>query len=142
MAQQTHIAVVNEVADVMLAAGLFDQPPTVTTSEAFFAREGHHLLIAYSGDKPVGFVTGVELLHPDKGAELLLYELGVDEDHRRQGIAKRLVLALADRGRERGCRGMWAPVEAGDQPAIATYRSAGGAGPDESALLWWDFSAS
>ncbi len=70
---------------------------------------------------------------------MLLYELGVQESHRRRGIGRHLVQSLADLARRRSCRGMWVPIDAGDEPATATYRSAGAGGMQDAAILWWDF---
>ena len=36
-------------------------------------------VIAYVDARPVGFVSGVEMTHPDKDTEMFLYELAVDE---------------------------------------------------------------
>src|SRR5260370_7802446 len=71
---------------VMAAGSLFDSPARSDAVNRFLADPNHHLLIAYSGDVPAGFVSGVEVTHPDKGTEMFLYELAVDEAHRRQGI--------------------------------------------------------
>jgi ribosomal protein S18 acetylase RimI-like enzyme len=127
-------------ADVQLvldAAVLFDATPRRDWTELFLAREGHHLLIAYVGTTPVGFVSGVETLHPDKGAEIFVYELGVDEPHRRQGIARALVDELLHVARTRRCYGMWVPIEPDNEAAVATYRSTGGAGPEPAAMFNW-----
>ena len=68
----------DDIDDVMTAGHLFDDPPRRDWTAAFLAHAGHHLLLALVDDEPAGFVTGIECLHPDKGAEMLLYELGVD----------------------------------------------------------------
>lgn len=61
--------------DLVLGAGhLFDHEPTREATAAFLCREGHHLLLAFLDTSPVGFVSGIEVIHPDKGAEMLLYE--------------------------------------------------------------------
>ncbi|WP_235511490.1 N-acetyltransferase [Agromyces sp. Root81] len=70
----------------------------------------------------VGFVSGVEMRHPDKDAEMFVYELGVDEAWRRRGIAKALLLALRDVAVQLGCRGMWTGTERDNAAALATYR--------------------
>ena len=44
-------------------------------------------------DRAVGFVSGVETTHPDKGTEMFLYELGVDDSARRQGVGRGIALA-------------------------------------------------
>lgn len=127
-----------EVSRVLGASDLFDHPPTREWTTEFLRRDGNHLLLAEDDEQATGFVSGIEVLHPDKGAEMLLYELGVDAGHRRRGIGRALVVALAELARARGCRGMWVPVEAGDEVAVATYRSAGAQDPEPAATLWWE----
>jgi hypothetical protein len=67
---------------VVGAGHLFDQQPRPGAIRRFLAESTHHLFVAYEDDEPVGFVTGVEMSHPDKGHEMFLYELAVDDDHR------------------------------------------------------------
>src|SRR5690242_12404475 len=89
---------------VQACGHLFDDAPEEAWSRRFLAEPGHHLLIAFDdGDVPLGFVTGVEMTHPDKGTEMFLYELGVDTAQRRRGAGRALVEALAGLARERGC---------------------------------------
>lgn len=127
-----------DVEAVLGAGHLFDAEPTRSWTEDALARAGHHLLVAHVDGQPAGFVSGVEIAHPDKGVEVLLYELGVDEAYRRRGIGRSLVEALADLARELGCRQMWVPIDAEDDVAEAVYRAAG-AGPVEAAgILSWD----
>ena len=112
-------------ATVLAAGDLFDGPPTLEWTAAFLASPGHHLLLAIDGDDAIGFVTGIEMVHPDKGRELFVYELGTAAPHRRRGVASALLAALADRARELGCYGLWVATEPENQAALATYRSAG-----------------
>jgi ribosomal protein S18 acetylase RimI-like enzyme len=127
---------------VLAGAGLFDAPPTHAWAAKFLASAGHHLLVALQdGELPVGFVTGVETTHPDKGTEMFLYELSVHPDHRKRGIGTALVTALADVARERGCYGMWVGTEADNAAALATYRAAGAQPPEPSVTLTWAFAA-
>ncbi|MFE0100280.1 GNAT family N-acetyltransferase [Streptomyces sp. NPDC059009] len=125
----------------LLAAGpLFDGPTRPEWAERFLAAPGHHLFLAYreESDIPVGFVSGVETIHPDKGTEMFLYELGVAETHRRHGVGRALVEALAALARELGCYGMWVGVDTGNEAALATYRSAGAKDEGRFAMLNWD----
>src|SRR5260370_7922898 len=69
---------------VMAAGSLFDYPARLDAVNRFLADPNHHLLIAYSGDVPAGFVSGVEVPHPGKGTEMFLHQLAVDDAHRRQ----------------------------------------------------------
>jgi ribosomal protein S18 acetylase RimI-like enzyme len=122
-------------ARVLAAADLFDDVPTEAWTTAFLAREGHHLLLAYEGDRAVGFVSGVETIHPDKGIELFVYELGVDEDHRRRGIAHALLDRLEALAAQQGCRGLWVATEPDNVAALATYRAAAYDAPEPCVVL-------
>lgn len=124
---------------VMSGSDLFDNPPTGEWTQRFLAATNHHLLVALHHDRPVGFVSGVETVHPDKGAEMFLYELGVHPDHRRRGVGKALVRELSDLARQRGCYGMFVLTGPDDPVAVATYRSAGSSPPDSTLLLEWRF---
>jgi len=128
-----------DAATAAAGAELFDGALQEEATARFIASPTHHLLLAYDGDRPVGMVSGVETTHPDKGAEMFLYELGVVEDARRRGVATALVNALAMLARDRGCYGMWVAVDADNAAALATY---GGAGAHEEApavVFSWDF---
>ncbi|MGV9884286.1 N-acetyltransferase family protein [Streptomyces sp. NPDC003006] len=130
------------VAEVTAAEHLFDGPARPEATRRFLDSPGHHLLLAYeeeSAGTPVGFVSGVETVHPDKGAEMFLYELGVAERFRRRGTGRALVHALAALARERGCEGMWVGVDTDNEAALATYRSAGGKDEGRFASVGWGF---
>ena len=122
---------------VMVAGELFDALPDPQATERFLTSPGHHLLLAVDDNRPVGFVTGVEMTHPDKGTEMFLYELGVIEAAWRQGIGTRLVEALRDLAAERGCYGMWVLTEDDNEAAIATYRRAGAQPAPGPVMLGW-----
>ncbi|MFF4367464.1 GNAT family N-acetyltransferase [Streptomyces sp. NPDC001594] len=121
------------IAELSAAEGLFDGPAREEWSRRFLDSSGHLMLIAYVDGVPVGMVSGVEMTHPDKGTEMCLYELSVDEGHRRRGIGRALSLALAEEARARGCHGMWVGVDTDNEAALATYRAAGG--EDEGAFV-------
>ena len=131
---------ITEPADVRAAAALFDNAPRLDATERFLSEPGHHLLIAYVDGQPVGMITGVEMTHPDKGTEMFLYELGVDEAHQRRGIGRALVGALATLARQRDCYGMWVLTDDDNAAAMAAYRGAGGIVGETSRMLSWDFS--
>ncbi|MGW3200218.1 GNAT family N-acetyltransferase [Streptomyces sp. NPDC001118] len=129
------------VAEVVATEHLFDNPARSAWAERFLAAAGHHLLLAYADGGPVGFVSGVETVHPDKGTEMFLYELAVGEPYRRRGIGRALVERLAALARERGCYGMWVGVDTGNDAALAAYRSAGGKDDGTCTVLAWDFAS-
>jgi ribosomal protein S18 acetylase RimI-like enzyme len=122
------------------ASRLFDQAVQEDAATRFLAAEGHHMFLAYEGDTPVGFVTGIEMTHPDKGTEMFLYELGVAAAFRRRGYGVALVNALAARARERECYGMWVLTEDDNRAALATYTAAGAARDPDATMLSWRFT--
>ena len=124
---------------VMEAAGLFDDPPKKDAMAKFLADPNHNRLIAYSHGAPVGFVTGVEVTHPDKGTEMFLYELSVEEGHRHHGIGTALVKGLSELAEAKGCYGMWVLADDDNSAAAATYRKAGGDVESQPLMFSWKF---
>lgn len=120
------------------AAHLFDGPPRPDATAHFLTEPGHHMLLASRDDQPVGFVTGVELTHPDKGTELMLYELSVDERFRRRGIGRDLVRALDALGRERGCRNLFALADGDNDAALATYAFGEATRQNDVVMFTWE----
>jgi ribosomal protein S18 acetylase RimI-like enzyme len=97
------------------------------------------MLVAFDGERPVGFVLAHELprRHGDR-AKLFVYEVDVAESHQRRGIAKALLARLAELARERGIRVGFVLTDPGNGPANALYRSAGGA--TDTVTVQWEFS--
>jgi ribosomal protein S18 acetylase RimI-like enzyme len=131
---------VTDAAGVEAAGPLLDRPPAADATRRFLADPGHHLLVAYEADVPAGFVTGVEMTHPDKGTEMFLYELGVAEGLRSRGIGRSLVAALAQLARDRGCYGMWVLTDPGNAAAQTAYSAAGGVREADQAFIPWTFT--
>jgi len=124
---------------VAAASQLFDAPAEETATSVFLGSDTHHLLLAYEGDRPVGFVSGVETTHPDKGTEMFLYELSVDPAFRRQGIARALVEELRETARRRGCYGMWVLTDEDNAAARATYEGTGALPETGQVVEVWTF---
>ena len=59
------------------------------------------------------------------GDWLGLHDLVVDPAYRRRGLATAVVLALLERGAERGATTAWLHVETGNRPALALYEGLG-----------------
>jgi ribosomal protein S18 acetylase RimI-like enzyme len=97
------------------------------------------MLVAFDGERPVGFVLAHELprRHGDR-SKLFVYEVDVAETHRRRGIATALFGLLAELARERGIRTGFVLTEPDNGPANALYRSVGGA--TDSVTVEWTFS--
>ncbi|MFI1996498.1 GNAT family N-acetyltransferase [Actinoplanes sp. NPDC020271] len=133
---------VTAAEEIDRAADLFDEPLLPEATRRFLSDPTHHLLLAYDdADRPVGMISGVETTHPDKGTEMLIYELAVAPIARLQGIGSALVGALAELARKNGCYGMWVATELDNVAAQATYRSAGASDQTTFTLLSWDLLA-
>lgn len=127
---------VGDQATVAAMSHLFDGPSIDEHAQRFLADERHHLLLARDGDALVGFISGVEMTHPDKGTEMFVYELAVDDAWQRRGIGAALVQALIDVAKSHGCYGMWVLTDADNTAALATYTSVGGARHDQVMIDW------
>ena len=124
---------------VAAASHLFDGPAEPAATARFLAEDGHHLLVAYEDEHAVGFVSAVEVTHPDKGTEMFLYELGVDEAFRRRGVGRALVERLASLARDAGCYGMWVVTDDDNDAARATYEGTGAVPEAGQVVEVWTF---
>ncbi len=130
-----------DIDAVVAASDLFDDPAVDRFAQRFLDSEGHHLLVAYEDEQPVGFVSGVEMTHPDKGTEMFLYELGVSEPYRRQRIGTALVMSLRQTAIDRGCYGMWVLTDIDNEAALATYDRARATERSSHVMVSWDLPA-
>jgi aminoglycoside 6'-N-acetyltransferase I len=122
-----------------IAPDVFDNPIDQRQLAAFLADPRHVMVLAIADGQVVGMASAVECLHPDKLPQLFINEVGVSPEYRRRGIGRRLVLALMDLGRERGCEAAWVGTEADNLPARACYRSLPGASAPQAFELYdWD----
>jgi len=104
---------------------------------ALLADEHTTFLAAFQGKKPIGFVYGYELLRMDGAPSMLfVYELGVDEAFRRQGIATMLMTELEQIARSRGIAEGFVLTEPDNVAANSLYESLGG---ERSEVLMWDY---
>jgi ribosomal protein S18 acetylase RimI-like enzyme len=106
--------------------------------EALLADPRTLMLVAFDGERPVGFVLGHELprRHGDR-AKLFVYEVDVAPSHQRRGIASALLAQLGGLARARGIRTGFVLTDPDNAAANALYRGAGG-GREE--VVEWTFS--
>lgn len=126
-------------AQVEAASHLFPGPAEAAATRRFLAEAGHHLLIAYVDGHPAGFISGLEMTHPDKGTEMFLYELSVEERFRGHGLGRALGERLKDLARNSGCYGMWVLTDEHNATALATYEGSGAAAEHGQVVLVWNF---
>jgi [ribosomal protein S18]-alanine N-acetyltransferase len=132
-------AALGDEARVRAARRLFDDPVDVDATRRFLRDKANHLFIAYVDGEPAGFVSGTEIVHPDKPApEFFLNELGVDEAYRNRGIGKALVGRAWEVAQRRGCRGMWVLADEANVAAQKVHTSSGGVRGDPQLMFEWD----
>lgn len=134
--------------------GRSDAPLAVRTAERFrgvelsldaaarFAGdERHHIVVALEDGEPVGYAVAYTLPRFDGGGPMLhVYELAVDERHRRQGIGRRIVHAMLDQARSIGASRMWLGTNRSNVAGRALYDSTGGevnAGGEDDLTYHW-----
>ena len=106
--------------------GLFDHPIRPDQARAFPDNPLNLLVMAWHGDTAVGMAPATILLHPDKPPSLFVNELGIHEDHLRQGVATALMTRLIELAQARGCKGIWLGTEPENAAARALYLELGG----------------
>jgi ribosomal protein S18 acetylase RimI-like enzyme len=119
--------------DEDVVARLAERPPQT----ALLGEDSTLFLVAFEGGDPIGFVLAYQLprRHGDE-AMLLVYEVGVDDAHRRRGVAKVLLAELARIARELGIGEGFVLADHDNDVANALYASQGGERRD---VVEWDF---
>lgn len=122
------------MTDVLtLFAEAFAEPETYNSRrpgreymEKLLGRDDFIALAAVKNDKVVGALAAYELMKFEQPrSEIYIYDLAVDESHRRQGIATALIDNLRDIARERGAWVIYVQADYIDPPAIALYEKLG-----------------
>lgn len=109
-----------------MAPDVFDNAIDARWAAEFLGDPRHHLAVAIDGEEVVGMASAVHYVHPDKGPELWINEVGVTPSHHRMGVGKRLMQALFEHGRTLGCTEAWVLTEHDNTAARALYGSVGG----------------
>ena len=123
---------------VRAAERVFDHPVDIEAARRFLEDERSHLLIAYVDGEPAGFVSGAELLHPDRARpELFLNELGVLPAYQGRGVGRALVTRLWELAAGRGCRGMWVLTDDANAAAKKVYGGTGGVRQADQVMFLW-----
>ena len=123
---------------VQAAEALFDDRVDLPATRRFLENDANVLLIAYVDGAPAGFVSGTELVHPEKPTpELFLNELAVDEAHRGRGIGRALVAELWRLAQSRGCRGLWVLTDDDNVAANKVYSATGGKRVGAEVMYQW-----
>lgn len=102
------------------------EPPTNEYLGALLGNEHVVVLVALVRETVVGGLVAYELDKFERARrEIYIYDLAVDERHRRRGIATALIERLREIAAERGAWVVYVQADHGDEPAIALYEKLG-----------------
>lgn len=129
--------------DVHAAAHLFEHELQADAVRRFLGDGGHHLILAWDGDRPVGMVTVIELTYPDRGTEMFIYDMRVADECRGRGIGHAMLDSLEKLAHDTLCTGVWVVTGTGEKNAgaRATFKSRGAQEDLERVRYSWRTSA-
>lgn len=100
--------------------------PDDTYLQHLLASDTFVAIAALSAGNVVGGLAGYVLPKCEQArAEFYIYDLAVDERHRRQGVATALIGELQQLAAQRGIYVIFVQADHGDDPAIALYTKLG-----------------
>lgn len=93
---------------------------------SLLSKESIIVLVALEGDRVIGGLVAYQLekLEQER-SEVYIYDLAVDADFRRRGIATELIQRLKPIAREMGAWVIFVQADREDEPAIQLYESLG-----------------
>jgi aminoglycoside 6'-N-acetyltransferase I len=109
--------------------------PSFCSVTSMRSSQRHHLAVAIDEDRVVGLASAVHYVHPDKAPQLWINEVGVAPPYQGQGIGRRLMERLLDRGRELGCREAWVGTERSNTAVWRLSAAAGGVEEPEDFVI-------
>jgi ribosomal protein S18 acetylase RimI-like enzyme len=130
------LAVLDRVED-----DVFDFAVRPVLAAQYLSTPGNLLAVAICSGVVVGMASAVAYLHPDKPLQLFINEVGVSDRMRGQGIGKRLMHTLLERGRTLGCTEAWVATEVNNKAARALYDAVAGTEDQDQAVVYtWKLS--
>lgn len=117
---------------------VFDNPIRLDLAAQYLTNPSNLLAVAIQAGVVVGMGSAIAYIHPDKPLSLFINEVGVSERCQGQGVGKRLMSALLQRGRIMGCTEAWVATEENNAAARALYTSvAGKEDPARAVVYTW-----
>lgn len=102
----------------------------------FLANPDNLLVAGRLNGEIVGFLTAYRLQRfDDRVAEVLLYEIGVDEAHRRHGVARAMIDSMLAWAAETGATESWVLTQDDNVAALALYAATGAERDDPGTVM-------
>ena len=117
-------------------ADVFDNPVELQWAAQYLSNPGNLLAVAVQQNVVVGMASAIAYLHPDKPLQLFINEVGVAERCQKQGIGRRLMDALLERGKLMGCTEAWVATEENNLAARSLYGAAKGIQDQTRAVVY------
>jgi [ribosomal protein S18]-alanine N-acetyltransferase len=112
--------------ELVRASSLFDEAPDPVAAGSYLTDERNIFLMAYDGERAVGFLRGTELGQlKSQQRQMFLYEIGVAEASRRRGVGRLLIASLLRHCREGGLEEVFVFTDPANEAAVRMYRSTG-----------------
>ncbi len=108
--------------------GITDIPvPKANYFAKLLSQDNFHAFVAIKDNEVVGGISANELtIFNEEATEIFLYEIGVSEPHRQQGIARKLIESLLAVCKEKGITAMYVGTSVDNEAAKQLYASTGG----------------
>jgi ribosomal protein S18 acetylase RimI-like enzyme len=120
------------------AVALSDEDCPSAEASAHLADKDLVSIVALDAGEVVAFIYG-HILRRFEATSLFIYSVDTAPTHRRRGIAKAMLQALAAEGRTGRWDEMFVFTNRGNSAAMALYASAGGVSPPPDDVVMFDF---
>ena len=102
---------------------VFDYPIKSNSLKSFLNQNNHHLLCAFNDkNQVIGFVSFVEIYHPDKDIQIFVNELSVHISYQRMKIGTHLMNQVFAHAKDHAYY-VWLATEVDNDEAIDFYHS-------------------
>lgn len=102
---------------------VFDYPIKSNSLKSFLNQNNHHLLCAFNDkNQVIGFVSFVEIYHPDKDTQIFVNELSVRKSYQRMKLGTHLMNQVFDYAKDHAYY-VWVATEMDNLEAINFYHS-------------------
>jgi aminoglycoside 3-N-acetyltransferase I len=102
-------------------------------------KDDFHVIAALQNDNLIGGLTAYELeMYKEEIKEMFLYEIAVEPDYRKIGVAKALIEFLKKICRDKGIKEMYVGTSTDNNAAMKLYQSGGGVA--DANIAWFVYS--